>query len=171
MTDRDGTEAVLTDLTSQLAREVARKTSLEQRAVTVITTSSVLATIVFTATAAITKTHGAANFTTTEHVLIAIAVGLFLTAGVCALVVNVPRRYYEIDTQSITDVATWVDENRASDANTYLGVTDRLVAKGIDDLKTWQDKNRMKAIVLSAAFLFEVGAVLFLLIALIKFIA
>lgn len=153
-------------------RQTQRKNSLEQRGITVITTSSVLATIVFTATATITKIHGVERFSTSEHILIAIAVAIFLCAGITALAVNIPARYGEVDPASIEGVRDFVEKERnaQSQTDTHVEVTGALVDKGIDFLKIWQKKNKTKANILALAFSFEMAAVLVLLVVLLVFL-
>jgi hypothetical protein len=71
-------------------REWDRKTSLEQRAITVLTASGAFVTIVFAFGAAISKHHNFDNFTTPEKVLLAISLGFFIACGILCLVVNRP---------------------------------------------------------------------------------
>lgn len=164
-TGPDGIDDILGEINAQLARESDRKKSLEQRAITVITTSSALATIVFTVVAAMTKIGGAENFVKEEHIWIQIGVGLFVLAAAAALVVNAPLPYGAIDADGIPNIVTWIDQNREK-TSTHLAVVRRLVENGIEDLKLWQKQNLRKAIILECAFFFEVAAVGFLLVSL-----
>lgn len=77
---------------SEWTRQLGRKASLEQRGITVITTSGVLVTLVFGFTAAVSKGKHFANFTHAEKLLLGIALILFVLSGFLALVTNIPGR-------------------------------------------------------------------------------
>lgn len=141
---QDGIDDVLNEIKDQLTRQADRKTSLEQRAITVITTSSALATIVFTVVAAITKIPSVENFAKDEHIWIQIGVGLFLLAALVALGVNFPIPYGEIKPESIPPLANWVTDNRGS-ADTHVGIAEKIVNNGVKDLDVWQKRNNAKA--------------------------
>jgi hypothetical protein len=167
---QDGIDDLLDATKSELARQADRKTSLEQRGITVITTSTALATVVFTVVAAITKISSIENFVKAEHIWIQIGVGSFLLAAIVALGVNFPIPYGEIEPDSISELARWVESNRGS-TDTHVGAVERLVSDGVADLKVWQSRNKIKARVLFFAFFFEVLAVGFLLVALVIILA
>ena len=100
MAEPDGVEDILSEIRGELNRQTDYKSSLEQRAVTVITTSSALATIVFTVVAVVTKIKGAENFVKSEHTWIQVGVGLFLGAAIVALLVNIPLPYRDTKPES-----------------------------------------------------------------------
>lgn len=167
---QDGIDDILGEIEGQLKREADRKTSLEQRGITVITTSTALATVVFTVVVAITKISSIENFVKAEHIWILIGVGSFLVAAIGGLVVNFPIPYGEIDPDSISELAGWVKKYRSS-TDAHVGAVERLVNNGVEDLKAWQKRNTAKARALFLAFFFEVLAVGFLLVALVIILA
>jgi hypothetical protein len=167
---QDGIDDILGEIEDQLKRQADRKTSLEQRGITVITTSTALATVVFTVVAAITKISSIENFVKAEHFWIQVGVGSFLLAAIGGLVVNFPIPYGEIVPETISDLADWVKSNRDS-TDTHLGAVERLVNNGVGDLELWQKRNSFKAQVLFFAFFWEVLAVGFLLVALVIILA
>ena len=69
------------------------KASLEQRAITLITTSGVLVTLAFGFTTAITKSKNFANFTHAEKVVLVVALAFFVVSALIALIVNLPKSY------------------------------------------------------------------------------
>jgi hypothetical protein len=77
----------------ELAREFARKDSLERRGITVITASGVLVTLAFGFATAVAKGHHYANFTTPEKLVLDIAMAFFILSAIFALFTNTPRNY------------------------------------------------------------------------------
>jgi hypothetical protein len=77
----------------ELAREFARKESLERRGITVITASGVLVTLAFGFATAVAKGHHYANFTTPEKIVLDIALAVFILSSLFALLTNTPRNY------------------------------------------------------------------------------
>lgn len=75
------------------SRELARKGSLEQRAITVITASGVLVTLMFGFAAAVAKGQNFANFSNSEKVLLAIALFFFIASSISGIMANTPRNY------------------------------------------------------------------------------
>lgn len=94
-----GSPVLLEYLKDQLARQDARKASLEQRGLAVITTSGALVTLLFGLAAL--STGSAATFTLpgTASVLLAIAIVLFVLAAVMAILTNVPIGYQEFEAE------------------------------------------------------------------------
>ena len=86
-------ESVLAFMQSEWGRIWQTKTSLEQRAIALITTSGVLVTLVFGFVAAVTKSKNLANFTSDEKILIGVALGLFVACAAIALWINVPKSW------------------------------------------------------------------------------
>lgn len=166
----DGLDDLFSAVKDELSRQADRKSSLEQRAITVITTSSALATIVFTVVAAVTKISTVEKFVKAEHVWIQVGVGVFLLAAATALVVNIPLGYGAVDVKSFSDIAQWITTNR-DNTNTHAAVVGELVQNAIKDVALWQSRNYWKAIILEVAFFFEVVAVGFLLAALVAILA
>jgi hypothetical protein len=79
----------------QLAEERGRKTSLEARGVTVITTSSTLATLLFALTAAGLTSARAFRLPDLAKLPLVLALCAFVAAAVLVLLTNVPLRYCE----------------------------------------------------------------------------
>jgi hypothetical protein len=75
------------------ARVWSTKASLEQRAISLITTSGVLVTLAFGFTAAVAKGNHFANFTAAERDVLIAALALFVVSAVIALTVNQPKSY------------------------------------------------------------------------------
>lgn len=78
-------------LEDELARELQRKTSLEQRGITVITASGAFVTLVFGFSALVTKGAPFANFSIPEKVFLLAALGLFVFASIFGVAANIPR--------------------------------------------------------------------------------
>lgn len=78
----------------QLAEERERKTSLEARGVTVITTSSTLATLLFALTAGLTSAT-AFRLPGLAKLPLVLALCAFVAAAALGLLTNVPLRYRE----------------------------------------------------------------------------
>lgn len=87
----------------QLDEERARKSSLEQRAVFVITSSGALATLLFGLAAAVTAATGFVLPPGAKWLLV-VAVPLFLVSAVLGILVNAPREYDEIATDELARV-------------------------------------------------------------------
>lgn len=121
-------------IANQLAEERARKTSLEQRALAVITTSGVLAMLLIGLAAFVVN-----QAPTTAHVddmsrrLVVAAAAGFIAAAVLALAVVSPRKHREADLT-------------APDASITL--------------RHAQDQNRAKAVLLFLAAIAEVAGVI-----------
>jgi hypothetical protein len=69
------------------------KSSLEQRAITLITASGVLVTLSFGFSAAVAKGTHFANFTRPERIVLVTALGFFAFSALTALFVNEPEGY------------------------------------------------------------------------------
>jgi hypothetical protein len=77
----------------ELTRELARKASLEQRGITVITASGTFVTLVFAFVTVVQKGHRFNNFTHAEKALLFTALTLFSLAALFGLLTNIPARY------------------------------------------------------------------------------
>jgi len=126
------------------------KASLEQRAITVITTSGVLVTLAFGFAAAITKAQNFKNFTEEERVLLVAALSLFCIAALIALLINVPKSY---DSPAISDMLAGATP-KAILANRVLAAVDNA-----------REINNRRASSLALAFAAQMLAVLVLAIA------
>jgi len=149
-------------LDEEISDELASKNSTEQRAITVITTSATLATLVFTIVTAITKFHGAENLFKEERIPIQIGVVAFLAAAVVGLVVNVPRRYLQINAKSYPEFWRWAGSSEDPKAL----VAEEMFSRRVEELARAQRLNFQKAELLLLAFIFEVVALGFITVAL-----
>jgi hypothetical protein len=129
-------------------REWDRKTSLEQRGITVITTSGVLVTLAFGFTTAVTKGHRFANFTHLERDLLGVALAFFIAAAICGLLANMPGRI------GAFPLATLLPENAAdpSPSTTPLDLT-------VTSVNSVREVNRTKANWLVWALLLQLVAI------------
>jgi len=136
----------------------ARKTSIEQRGLAVITTSGTLVTILFALVALLTK---AADYHLPVKARGPVGVALigFVVAGVLGLVTNVPLKYSNIDL-SDPDKLFWDHwDSGQSDAQ------QRIIGTRLNILGQAQANNGRKGWALLTAMSFEVAAVIALSIA------
>lgn len=137
----------------QVAREAERKESLEKRALSVITTSGVLASLIFALAAFnITKAHPTLG-SSAKH---ALAVGLvaFFVAAVLALAANRPVPYREIKPTELKDAINserWLESKQVAEKRTAL--------TEIDVLSSARHRNGWKARTLWTAIAAEVVAI------------
>lgn len=82
------------------------KSSLEQRAITLITASGVLVTLAFGFTAAVTKGTSFKNFDMTEKVFLVISLAFFALSALIALTVNIPKGYSVPDFRDVLGITT-----------------------------------------------------------------
>jgi hypothetical protein len=144
------------DPAKNLDHEWDRQKSLEQRGITVITSSGTFVTLVFAISALITKLHGAKSLQPSEIVLIIVSMGLFVLAAIFGITVNKPEDYGALNRDLLKRV--------------LAGSTD-----DIDDLRTQtaqaighaRDVNGTKANRLQVAIICQVLAVLVLVAAII----
>jgi hypothetical protein len=139
----------------QLEAERARKASLEQRGITVITTSGVLVSLLFGLGAVVTSAK-AFQVPALARILLVVAVGLFVLAALAGLVLNSPRQYEEAELAYLDLLYT----KDVWDASVSLGGR-RSAEMRLKILRKARQVNRDKAKWLVAAVVFEVGAVAF----------
>lgn len=130
--------------------ERTRKTSLEQKASAVITTSGTLVTLLFGLVAVITSKASYA-LPTAAHGWLGAAVWAFVLAACIALMISVPRPYGQIELTNAKLLALWSDPVKKAQAQ-VTGV--RLRA-----LETARSRNTTKAWMLAAAIFAELIAV------------
>lgn len=149
----DGGSVLASYISTQLAKQDARKASLEQRGLAVITTSGVLVTLLFGLVAL--STRSADTFILPKHAayLLAIAVVCFAIAAVTAILTNVPIGYEEPDIEPIRKVARDEWDTPRPKMMRDAALTD---LKVLADAKR---KNDVKAKLLFRAVSFEVAAV------------
>jgi hypothetical protein len=92
-----GLLADVVDPGKNLDNERDRQKSLEQRGITIITSTGTFVTLIFAVAALITKLHGAKSLDTAEIVLIVVSMVAFLAAGLFGIWVNKPEDYGALD--------------------------------------------------------------------------
>lgn len=106
----DGTDFAYRDALAFVNREWDRvwdtKSSLEQRAITLITASGVLVTLAFGFTAAVAKGQHFSNFTPAERIVLVISLALFASSALIALIVNQPKSYPDPDFRDILGISS-----------------------------------------------------------------
>lgn len=80
-------------LNQEWNRVWSTKSSLEQRAITLITTSGVLVTLAFGFATAVTKSKSFTNFDPLERSFLIVSLALFTISALIALGVNFPKGY------------------------------------------------------------------------------
>ncbi|HXP21413.1 MAG TPA: hypothetical protein VN840_17355 [Streptosporangiaceae bacterium] len=143
-------------IADQLAEERNRKTSLEARGITVITTSGTLATLLFALTAGLTT---AAKFRLPGPARLPLLLALvaFVAAAAFGLATNLPLRYQEPTSAGLA---------RLVSARYWSGPAEigqlRVAEAEITALAAARSANGRKVTLLLAAILSEVLAVVFL---------
>lgn len=140
----------------QLTEERSRKASLEARGITVITTSSTLATLLFALTAGLTA---AATFKLpgSAKLPLFMALASFVIAALLGLLANLPWKYQESTPQGLNkllDARYWT-------APAYIGQM-RVAQAQISTLAVARVVNTRKARLLLGAIAFELLAVILL---------
>jgi nitroreductase len=144
--------------------ERARKTSIEQRGIGVITTSGALVTLLFGLSALATKSQTYALPGSARGVLV-VAVALFLAASVLGLLTNWALGYNEVTTRAMKGLvapAEWLeDPTEASRLSTEARVAIIESARAHTTIKAWLLRAAMGIEVLAvAALALAVGIVL-----------
>lgn len=126
-------------IADQLSEERARKASLEERALAVITTSGALATLLI-ALAAFAKQASTAPLGDVARRLIVVAASGFIAAAVLALVIVAPWKYREADPTKLDDRimrARWSSRNLVEEArkNAVLSYHTLVHARKLNDCK------------------------------------
>jgi hypothetical protein len=134
----------------ELEQERARRTSLEQRAMAVVTSSGVLVSLVF-GFGAVVKGQGAVpRFPTGARVLLALALLAFVAAAVMSLITNRPRDYKPLGVKN--DLEKMVSE--------YWSISGDSALRSVAEFRTgevdrWRDNNKIKAVYLQSAITLE----------------
>jgi hypothetical protein len=137
----------------ELAAQDARKASLEQRGVGVITTSGVLVTLLFGLAALSTKASDTFVLAAGARTWLLWALGLFLAAAVVAILTNLPIGYQAVDADAIRSRLKERPIRSRDAAEKDVALTR---VRALEDAKT---KNGFKAGALVVAMGLEVGAV------------
>jgi hypothetical protein len=148
-----GAKAYAAFIAEQVDRQEARKSSLESRGVTVITTSGTLATLLLGLTAIATKAQDTFMLPDEARPPLALALIAFVLAAVAAIFTNAPRNYKEATVESLRKLVetSWDDTER---------VALQEVAKAqLRVLERAKEMNGQKARALVAGVMFETAAV------------
>jgi hypothetical protein len=148
-----GVATVAEYVKDELAAQDARKSSIEQRSVAVITTSGGLVTLLFALGALSTRRSDHFQLGGHAPTYLGVALILFVLAAVAALVANVPVRY------SVMAVEGLRRELMMAPSRTVDHALARLTDARLYGLASARDKNRRKAKLLFAAITLEVVAV------------
>jgi hypothetical protein len=139
-------------LTQLLAEEQEKKQGLEQRGIAVITTSGVLASLLFGLGAVVTD-DSQFSFPSASIVLLVAAVCFFVLAALAGLVTNAPLKYDRVE--GLADLVHDDQWNRAADE------ISRGIATGqVRILETARTRNGQKAVALLGAIAAEAIAVI-----------
>jgi hypothetical protein len=141
-----------------LEEQDARKASLEQRALAVVTTAGALVSLLFGLVALISEADGF-TLPRSAHGPLGVGLALFVGAGVLALVVNVPLIYTNADPEAIARILDRYWSDSVSDAEMRVAATREKMFKAA------QDANELKAWLLVGALTLEVLGVVAVAIA------
>ena len=140
-------------LKGEVAAEDARKESLEQRGLAVITTSGVLVTLLFALSALSTKSEATFDLSDFASVVLAIALALFVGAAVLAVIVNRPMDYIMAKPDDIETLLNATPIASAADARKDVALA------RVTELRAARRCNGIKAMLLVRAMGLEVAAV------------
>lgn len=128
-------------LKDEISAEDARKESLEQRGLAVITTSGVLVTLLFALSALSTKSEPTFDLSDFASVVLAIALALFVGAAVLALIVNQPMDYIAAnpnDIEPLLEATPIASAEQARKDVALVRVIELRAARGCNGTKaTW----------------------------------
>jgi hypothetical protein len=139
----------------ELADEDARKASLEQRGLAVITTSGVLVTLLFALGALSTKRAATLNLDPGAAIALAVALVLFVLAAISAVVVNAPFLEYQKASPDSIKKRLQADPIPSEDEAAAEAAMVRIA-----ELRSARGQNGKKANYLLTAMRFEVLAVI-----------
>ena len=143
-------------IVDQLLEERTRKASLEARGITVITTSSALATLLFALTAGLTATSRFRLPPATKLPLVLTLV-TFVFAAAFSLAVNLPLRYRE---PTVAGLAKLASPNYWKAAPEIGEI--RVAEAQVTSLAAARSANNLKVMLLIGAIFFELMAIPFL---------
>ena len=155
MSDAGG-EVFLAFIKDLVDSQEARKASLEQRGLAVITTSGVLATLLFGLVGIITKPSSYV-LPAASHLPLRVALALFAAAALGGVIVNAPMPYKGIAPGTLRNVVKsfWTDYT-TTEAQQMVSIS------WLDALTSAKHWNRVKAYSLVVAQSLQVGALGFL---------
>jgi len=134
----------------ELGQEQARRTSLEQRAMAVVTSSGILVSLIFAFGALVRGQEAVPRLPMAARVLLALALLAFVTAAVMSLLTNAPRDYKPFGVKA--DLEKMVKD--------YWSIPPDDARRAIADFRTsevdrWRDNNKVKAAYLQRAITLE----------------
>ncbi|MHA7269013.1 hypothetical protein ACX80Q_04415 [Arthrobacter sp. HLT1-20] len=151
--------AVMKLVQDQLAEERTNKSSLETRAIGVITSSGALATLIFGLAALVTKSTSY-DLPGLAQLVLGLTLVAFVGSAVLAIVASRPRTYQEVTIESLRDVAT----KSAMSAPAVQGEPE-IARVLVDIIDTARKENGHKARLLRSAVTLEAVAAILLAIA------
>ena len=136
----------------QLEGQEARKTSLEQRGLSLVGTAGALVTLLFGLAALATEREGFA-FPTAARALLVAALVFFVVAGLAALITNIPLSYEGVTTDALRAAVKerWADSEATAAEMTSL--------TRINVLESAKRRNNLKGVALFAGMVCEIVAV------------
>ena len=140
-------------IAEQLDEERKVKSSLEQRGITVITTSGTLVTLLFALVAVVTKDE-TFDLASSARWGLYLALCLFVLAAIVGLITNMPRRY---DEANVEDLAGLIKEDYWA-GSASIG-SRRSSEVRVKVLRSARETHKTKAYLLQAALALEVAAV------------
>jgi hypothetical protein len=153
-----GSSVYLTFIKEQVAAQDARKASLEQRGIAVITTSGTLASLLLAFAALVTASKDFA-LSACAHDFVVAATIAFALAAVAAVLTNIPVLYAGVNVEQMRALLRdkWADEQATAEQRT--------AATLVNVIASAKERNRVKGWVLFAAMAIETVAVVLLTIA------
>lgn len=136
--DPNGRAVYAEYIREQLADQEARKASLEQRGLAVITTSGALVTLLFGLTALTVKRESTFVIPDKAAVFLALALVFFVLAALSALITNLPRSYRGVTVKALREAVKteWdVSEATASRRVALTRLTVLASAKAVNNQK------------------------------------
>lgn len=137
----------------QLDLQEARKVSLEQRGLAVITTSGVLVTLLFGLTSRTLRPGGNPDIPNSAAVLLIAALVFFVVAALCAILTNIPRSYEGVRVDALRGAVKERWDDSEATASEMVALTRLKV------LQSCKSKNDLKGRVLLLAMSCEIFAV------------
>jgi hypothetical protein len=141
-------------LEQELEDQTARKASLEQRGLAVITTAGAVVTLLFGLGALATKAHSTFSLPADARLPLAAALAVFFLAALFALATNLPMHY-----ETVTSEAIDARLRRNLEADDVASTRRRLALTRVKELRDAKTKNTRKARLLFAAMCCEVVGV------------
>jgi hypothetical protein len=153
VTPTDGRTVYADFIKEQLAAQEARKVSLEQRGLAVISTSGVLVTLLFGLTALSVKREPTFDIPDTSAGFLVAALVFFVLGALSALITNLPRSYEGVTVDALRTAVKERWDDPESTATRKVALT-RLTL-----LASAKDVNTQKGLALAAGMVFEIIAV------------